>query len=94
MAVAHRDGLARMHTGLVEAALAAYGRQLVVLDDGEVADDLVGDVVGVLTSLCARLYGCRSARDRALKAVRCAERDVGPAGGAGAARGDGDGVAG
>jgi putative resolvase len=83
-----------MHTGLVEAALAAYGRQLVVLDDGEVADDLVGDVVGVLTSLCARLYGCRSARDRALKAVRCAERDVGPAGVAGAARGDGDGVAG
>jgi putative resolvase len=94
VAVTHRDRLARMHAGLVEAALAAYGRRLVVLDDGEVADDLVGDVVGVLTSLCARLYGCRSARDRALKAVRCAERDVGPAGVAGAARGDGDGVAG
>jgi putative resolvase len=89
--VTHRDRLARMNTELVEAALAAHGRRLVVLDDGEVADDLIRDMVEVLTSFCARLYGRRSARNRALKAVRCAERDVGPAGVAGAARGDGDG---
>jgi putative resolvase len=50
--------------------------------------------VEVLTSFCARRYGRRSARNRALKAVRCAERDIGPAGLAGAARGDGDRVAG
>jgi putative resolvase len=78
--VTHRDRLARMNAELVEAALAAHGRQLVVLDTGEVDDDLVGDVVEVLTSLCARLYGRRSARNRALKALRCAQRDVGPAG--------------
>jgi putative resolvase len=66
----------------------------VVLDDGEVADDLIGDLVAVLASCCARRYGRRSARNRALKAVRCAERDVGPAGLAGAARGEGDRVAG
>jgi putative resolvase len=29
-------------------------------------------------SFCARLYGRRSARDRAEKALRCAEHDVGP----------------
>jgi putative resolvase len=92
--VTHRDRLARMNTELVEAALAAHGRRLVVLDDGEVTDDLVGDMVEALTSLCARLYGRRSARNRALKAVRCAERDVGPAGLAGAAPDDGDRVAG
>jgi putative resolvase len=78
--VTHRDRLARMNAELVEAALAAHGRRLVVLDDGEVTDDLIGDMVAVLTSLCARLYGRRSARNRALKAVRCAERDIGPAG--------------
>jgi len=33
----------------------------------------------VLTSFCARLYGRRSARNRALKAVGCAQRDIGPA---------------
>ncbi|MGB3009896.1 MAG: hypothetical protein WBB54_00720, partial [Mycobacterium sp.] len=34
--------------------------------------------VEVLTSFCARLYGRRSARNRALKAVGCAQRDIGP----------------
>ncbi len=76
--VEHRDRLGRMNTELVESALAAHGRRLVVLDDGEVGDDLVGDMVEVLTSLCARLYGRRSARNRALKAVGCAQRDIGP----------------
>lgn len=77
--VEHRDRLGRMNTGLVESALAADGRRLVVLDQAEVTDDLVRDMVEVLTSFCARLYGCRSARNRAEKALRCAGRDVGPA---------------
>lgn len=77
--VEHRDRLGRMNTELVEAALGAHGRRLVVLDPGEVDDDLVRDMTEVLTSFCARLYGRRSARNRAEKAVRCAERDVGPA---------------
>jgi putative resolvase len=76
--VEHRDRLGRMNTELVESALAAHGRRLVVLDDGEVDDDLVRDMVEVLTSLCARRYGRRSARNRALKAVGCAQRDIGP----------------
>ena len=76
--VEHRDRLGRMNTELVESALAAHGRRLVVLDDGEVDDDLVRDMVEVLTSFCSRLYGRRSARNRALKAVRCAQRGIGP----------------
>lgn len=77
--VEHRDRLGRMNTELVEAALSAQGRRLVVLDSGEVTDDLVRDMVEVLTSFCARLYGRRSARNRAIKAVGCAQRDVGAA---------------
>jgi putative resolvase len=78
--VEHRDRLGRMNTELVDAALAAHGRRLVVIDDDEVNDDLVRDMIEVLTSFCARLYGRRSARNRALKALGCAQRDVGPAG--------------
>ena len=78
VAVEHRDRLGRMNVGLVEAALSAHGRRLVVLDLGEVDDDLMRDMTEVLTSFCARLHGRRSARNRAVKAVRCAERDVGP----------------
>ena len=76
--VEHRDRLGRMNTELVEAALAASRRRLVVLDDGEVTDDLVRDMVEVLTSFCARLYGRHSARNRAIKALNCAKNDVGP----------------
>lgn len=87
--VEHRDRLGRINTELVEAALSAAGRRLVVLDSGEVTDDLVRDMVEVLTSFCARLYGRRSARNRAIKAVGCAQRDVGPAGFVGAGGQDG-----
>ena len=76
--VEHRDRLGRMNTDLVEAALSAHGRRLVVLDDSEVTDDLVRDMVEVLTSFCARLYGRRSARNRALKALGCAQQNIGP----------------
>lgn len=71
--VEHRDRLGRLNVELVEAALSATGRRLIVLDDGEVEDDLVRDMVEVLTSFCARLYGRRSARNRAHKALEAAE---------------------
>lgn len=67
--VEHRDRLGRMNTELVESALAASRRNLVVLDAGEVDDDLVRDMTQVLTSFCARLYDKRSARNRALRAL-------------------------
>lgn len=76
--VEHRDRLGRMNTELVEAALSAHDRHLVVLDDSEVTGDAVGDIVEVLTWFCARLYGRRSARNRALKALGCAQQDIGP----------------
>jgi len=39
---------------------------------------MVRDMIEVLTSFCARLYGRRSARNRGLKAVGCAQRDISP----------------
>jgi len=71
--VEHKDRLGRVNVELVEAALAAHGRRLVVLDEGEVEDDLVRDMVEILTSFCARLYGRRSAKNRARKALEAAE---------------------
>lgn len=74
--VEHRDRLARFGAEYVEAALAAQGRRVLVVDDAEVADDLVRDMTEVLTSMCARLYGRRSARTRAQRALRCAAQPV------------------
>ena len=70
--VEHRDRLARVGSEYIEAALAASGRQLLVMEPDEVRDDLVQDMIDVLTSFCARLYGRRSARRRAERAVACA----------------------
>ncbi len=70
--VEHRDRLARFGSEYIEAALAAQGRRLIVVDAAEVKDDLVQDMIDVLTSMCARLYGRRSARQRAEKALKAA----------------------
>ena len=78
--VEHRDRLARFGVEHLEAALSAQGRRLVVVDPGETSDDLVGDMIEVLTSFCARLYGRRGARNRALRAVTCAKKPPGQAG--------------
>ncbi|MGA3487376.1 IS607 family transposase [Micromonosporaceae bacterium DT55] len=58
--VEHRDRFVRFGAEYVEAALAAQGRRLLVVDPAEVDDDLVRDVTEILTSLCARLYGRRA----------------------------------
>ncbi|NJD37448.1 MAG: IS607 family transposase [Geobacter sp.] len=67
--VEHRDRLMRFGAEYVESALAASGRKLIVVDPGEVKDDLVQDMIEVLTSFCARLYGRRSAKHKAQKAL-------------------------
>ena len=45
---------------------------MVVVDDVEVDDDLVGEMTELMTSLCARLSGRRSAAHRAANAVEVA----------------------
>jgi predicted site-specific integrase-resolvase len=72
--VEHRDRLMRFGFEYVEAALAAQGRRVLVIDPTEVQDDLVRDMTEVLTSMCARLYGKRAAANkarRALEAIQC-----------------------
>jgi putative resolvase len=71
--VEHRDRLARFGVEHLSCALAATGRQLVVIDEAEVADDLVRDMVEILTSFCARLYGRRSASRKAKAAMTAIE---------------------
>ena len=73
--VEHRDRLMRFGSEYVESALRAQGRQLVIVNQSELQDDLVQDMIEVLTSFCARLYGRRSARNKAKKAIEAMEID-------------------
>ena len=71
--VEHRERLCRFGFEYVEAALAGRGARILVMEDNELEDDLVRDVTEVMTSLCARLYGRRSARRRAERALAAAQ---------------------
>ena len=70
--VEHRERLCRFGFQYVKAALAGRGARILVMEDGELEDDLVRDVTEVMTSLCARLYDRRSARRRAERALAAA----------------------
>ncbi len=72
--VEHRDRLARFGVEALKAALAAQGRRIMVVDPEDTADDLVRDMIEVLTLFCVWLYGRRGARNRALVALRTAKR--------------------
>ena len=69
ISIEHPDRLTRFGIEYVESALAAQGRKLIVADSKEVKDDLVQDMIEVLTAFCARLYGRQSAKNKAKKAL-------------------------
>lgn len=72
--VEHKDRLVRFGFEYMEALLTASGRRIIVVDESEMKDDLVQDMIDVLTSFCARLYGRRSAKNRAKKALKEIEK--------------------
>jgi putative resolvase len=67
--VEHRDRLARFGVEYIEAALMSQGRSIVVADETEEMADIWQDFIDVVTSMCARIYGKRGARNRAKKAL-------------------------
>ena len=71
----HNDRLMRFGIEFLEATLASQGRKLLIMNKEELKDDLVRDMIEVLTSFCARLYGKRSAKNRAKKAVESIQND-------------------
>ncbi|CAN2048192.1 putative resolvase [Candidatus Magnetomoraceae bacterium gMMP-1] len=71
--VEHRDRLARFGVEMLASALSASGRKIMVMNETEYKDDLIQDFVDLVTSMCARIYGRRSARNRAKKALKAIE---------------------
>jgi len=67
--VEHRDRFARFGVEYIEAALVSQGRSIIVADETEEMADIWQDFTDVVTSMCARIYGRRGARNRARKAV-------------------------
>lgn len=62
--VEHKDRLSRFGFNLLENALSANNRQVLVMNETEHEMDLVQDFIDVVTSMCSRIYGKRSAKNK------------------------------
>lgn len=72
--VEHKDRLVRFGFEYLEALFNASGRRIIVVDETEMKGDLAQDMIDVLTSFCAGLYGRRSAKNRAKKVLKEIEK--------------------
>lgn len=59
--VEHRDRLARSNFNLIKKTLNAQGRDIIVVNNNDVEDDLVTEITEFMVSACGRLYGKRGA---------------------------------
>jgi putative resolvase len=73
--VEHADRLARFGVPYIEAALESAGRKLHILNQTESGQDLVQDFIDVVTSMCARIYGKRSAKNKARRALEAVSNE-------------------
>ena len=74
--VEHKDSLTRFGFNYFELLLAKLGCELVVIDrDREEKTDLMKDLIAIICSFSARIYGLRRGREKAKLAreVLCAE---------------------
>ena len=72
--VEHKDRLVRFGFEYIEGLINSNGRKILVADKEEMKDDLVQDMIDVLTSFCARLYGRRSAKNKAKAALEAIQK--------------------
>jgi len=72
--VENRDRLTQFGSHYIETLLAAQGRHLEIIFPGDTSDELVDDVVSVITSMAARVSGRRQSKQRAEKIKQCVEQ--------------------
>ena len=76
LVVEHQDRLTRFGAEDIRQLLETQGRHLEVLFPSETDDELVDDLVAVLSSMATRLYGRRTAKRRAAHMQACVKRCV------------------
>lgn len=71
LVVEHKDRLARFGTSYIEAACKHFGCEIVYINGavGE-KEDIIQDFVSVITSFCARIYGCRRSKRKTEQLIK------------------------
>lgn len=72
--IEHKDRLARLGTGYIELLLEQQGKSLEIVNMAkDDTSDLVEDLVAVIYSFSAKLYGLRRSKRRTEKIISCLE---------------------
>lgn len=74
--VEHKDRLTRFGFQYIRQLLEVQNRWIEVIFETDTNDELVDDFVAVITSMAARLYGRRHAKQGALCVQQCLEQSV------------------
>jgi predicted site-specific integrase-resolvase len=69
LVVEHKDRLTRFGFRYLERLAAAQDRKIEVINATDDDTDLMGDLVSVITSFCARIYGHRRSKRRTEKII-------------------------
>ena len=74
--VEHKDRCSRFGVASIQTVLKAHGRELVIVNEVEEGQhDVLQDVVAIIPSCCARLYGRRRARRTKTQLLAALEED-------------------
>lgn len=60
--VEHRERLARSNFQLIESSLKAQGRNIIIVNNNDIEDDLVREITDFMVSKCGVIYGKRGAQ--------------------------------
>ncbi len=75
--VEHRDRLTRFGFNYIRLLLEQQKRRIEVINTTDTGNDLVDDFVAVITSMAARLYGRRHARNQSERIKHCIQETYG-----------------
>ena len=75
--VEHKDRLARFGTNYMKLLLEAQGKKLEIVNEAENRkDELMSDLIAIITSFCARLYGMRRSKRKTEKIIQELQSDA------------------
>lgn len=71
LVVEHKDRLARFGTNYLKILLEKTGKRLEIVNEADNGkDELMQDLVSIITSFCARLYGLRRSKRKTEKIIK------------------------
>jgi predicted site-specific integrase-resolvase len=75
--VEHKDRCTRFGFNYIEILLNQYGRQIEVVNVAEdEKSDLMQDLIAIITSFSARMYGLRRSKRKTEQIINCLEKEV------------------